>query len=104
MILKFLFPLEAKGWHLSWSTGSKCQRNYATYTDTGGQNTRVCSLLLVKTGKEKKKKNKVSAYNPRIPCNFAEKNRSVLSKYYSWTKIPYLSESYMQNLIQNHNL
>lgn len=55
MILKLLLPLEAKGWHLSWSTGSKCQRNYVTYADTGGQNTLVCSLLLVKTGKEKKK-------------------------------------------------
>lgn len=55
MILKFLFPLVAKGWHLSWSTGSKCQRNYVTYVDTGGQNTLVCSHLLVKTGKEKKK-------------------------------------------------
>lgn len=55
MILKLLFALEARGWHLSWSTGSKCQRNYVTYADTGGQNTLVCSLLLVKTGKEKKK-------------------------------------------------
>lgn len=61
MILKFLFHLEAKGWHLHWSKGSKHQRDYSTYTDTGSQNTRVCSHLLVTTGKGKEEKNIVSA-------------------------------------------
>lgn len=61
IILKFLFHLEAEGWHLCQSAGSKHQRNYGTYADTGGQNTLVCSHPLVTKGKEKKERNKVSA-------------------------------------------
>lgn len=74
-ILELAFHLEAKCWHLPWGSVSKSKRNYGTYADTGGQNTLVCSHLLVITGNKRKKGTNVSARNQATPCIFCSEKQ-----------------------------